>query len=227
MATRPEGATGRAKVHCGQDVATRPERFHLLLDPGVGRPGSGRSFDPAHFQTEGAVLLVGNEQAHRGNLCRVEWRHAGQDAAAEGRHEVLERQPVFLPFAALRLEGALVKRRVESRFRARGEFVAVSIPAQPDDEAPAARQVVARRRRPHRSKPAVVFQRHHAAEDRAAVGENLETAGGHAAHHVVVDDLPGRRVGRSLKIKESSFGSGLGVHGDGEARQPQGGDAAE
>ena len=30
MATRPEGATGRAKVHCGQDVATRPERFHLL-----------------------------------------------------------------------------------------------------------------------------------------------------------------------------------------------------
>ncbi len=31
----PDVFAGRAKVHCGQDVATRPERFHLLGVVGV------------------------------------------------------------------------------------------------------------------------------------------------------------------------------------------------
>jgi len=63
------------------------------------------------------------------------------------------------PFAELRLKGALVKRRVESNFRAHGEFVTRSVAAQPNDEAPLAGLLAVRENRSRGSQPAITGHR--------------------------------------------------------------------
>lgn len=119
---------------------------------------------------------------------------------------------MFLPFIAFRHKAALIKRRVKSCSRAHGEFVTVTIPSQTHKETPAAGQVLKRGRRSDGGKTTIVFQRHHALEDRNSIAESLKMTGGNTTHHVIIYDLPNRLVGRYLEIEEEFFGCGMCVH---------------
>jgi|SRR6185437_12159201 len=46
----------------------------------------------------------------------------------------------------------------------------------------------------------------------ALLREALELTGGHAAHHVVVYDLPNREAGRGLELEDDCFGGGVSFH---------------
>ena len=159
-------------------------------------------------------MLVGDEKAHQADFRRIHGWHVGQNATTKCRHEILERQEVFLPIAVLRRERQLVKRRVQSCSSANGELVATAIAANANQETVEAAQFGMDWLRAHGSKSTVVFQRYHTAKNCPAVGENLKAAGGHAAHDVVVDDLPGGLIGRGLEIEEDSIGCGASFHGD-------------
>ena len=87
-ATRQAEPTVAVQLDCSSAAGAEVSWFAgLFLLP--------RGADRNYLQSEWPGLLVGNQEAHRGHVCRIERRHAGQGAAAKGRHEVLERQPMF------------------------------------------------------------------------------------------------------------------------------------
>jgi uncharacterized protein YbjT (DUF2867 family) len=139
-------------------------------------------------------------------------RFAGQHAASERRYELLERQAVLLPFAFLRHEDALVDRAIEAWVHARGEFVAPTVAAHTDNKAVASCQIMVCRQRARGGKTAVVLERHFPLEQRHPVGQ-AKAAGGHAAHHVVVDHLPSGSVRGGLKVVNDSVSSSVRIHG--------------
>ena len=163
-----------------------------------------RCFDPSDLQPKWATLLIGDQQANRSDHTRNEGRFARQRATPEGRDETVKRQGVFLPITLLRREFALMDRAVKMPIHARSKFVTVPIAAHTQDEGVAAGQIVAGRLRAHRGETAMVLQGHFALEHPNAIAQN-KAAGGPAAHHVVVDDLPGS-CARGWAIEEGSIG---------------------
>lgn len=99
----------------------------------------------------------------------------------------------------------------------RAEFVAPPVPVHVDYKTVRLAQVVSRGQRTHRGKATVVRQRHCTAEHRHAVVDS-KAAGGQAAHHVVVDDLP-RGIGRGLEIENSFLRGRMRIHGEAKNQQ--------
>ena len=130
---------------------------------------------------------------------------------------------MFFPLVTFRRESALVlvNRPVETAFGPHRKFVAMTIAAHPHHEGVEAREVFFGGQRAHRGEATVVLQRYHAAEHRA-VGENLKSARGDAAHHVVVDDLPRGRIGGGREVENDFVGSRVSIHGEGKASQHDG-----
>ena len=112
-----------------------------------------------------------------------------------------------------RRKDGLVDGAVKTPVGPRGEFVATTVAAHADNEGVVPGEVMARRQRANGGEAPVVLERHFPLEYRHAVGQ-AKAAGGHAAHHAVVDDLPGGGVGGGLKVEDNFVVSSGRVHGE-------------
>ena len=193
-------------------IKAQPEEVRTIVTVWKSVSFKGYGLDPLDLQPERTSLLVGNQEAHGCHLRRIEWRLARQHPAPERRHKLFQRQPMFSPLARLRRETRLIDRAVKTSIHARGKLVAMPVAINADDEGIGSGQFVARRRRARGGEAAIVRQRNGAVKNGRAVGQAKFT-GGHAAHHVVIDDLPGGRVGDGLKIKNKII-RGVGVHSE-------------
>ena len=159
----------------------------------------------------GALGLAGDEQADLLDLRRSGWLGAGR-AAAPGGDEALQRQPHHRPLARRGLEAGLVGDAVEAAVGAQVELVTPPVAAhleQAGERADGSLRDLGQGA--HRGEAAVVLQRHFTRKHPVAGRVVAHVACRHAAHHAVVDGLPGDDGGRSVEAVEGVFHGGVGL----------------